>query len=50
MLRKYEAITDLWAAEFAEELIDAYPDAKLILNVHDIDEWYTSMQENITDD
>ncbi|KAE8405571.1 hypothetical protein BDV37DRAFT_89837 [Aspergillus pseudonomiae] len=38
-------VTDLIAAEFAPELIAAYPDAKVILNVRrDLDGWYKSMQ------
>ncbi|KAE8341883.1 hypothetical protein BDV24DRAFT_163106 [Aspergillus arachidicola] len=38
-------VTDLIAAEFAPELIAAYPDAKVILNTRrDLDGWYKSMQ------
>ncbi|KAE8141215.1 hypothetical protein BDV38DRAFT_203296 [Aspergillus pseudotamarii] len=38
-------VTDLIAAEFAPELIAAYPDAKVILNVRrDLNGWYKSMQ------
>lgn len=42
----YEAITDM-GSFFAMQLIDAYPDAKVILVERDIDEWYESMEEAI---
>ncbi|KAL3475531.1 hypothetical protein BJX99DRAFT_157738 [Aspergillus californicus] len=38
-------VCDLFAAEFAPELIAAYPDAKIILNTRkDLDAWHKSMQ------
>ncbi|KAL4800836.1 hypothetical protein BDV19DRAFT_383855 [Aspergillus venezuelensis] len=38
-------VCDLTAAEFAPELIAAYPDAKVILNTRtDLDAWHKSMQ------
>lgn len=38
-------VCDLLAAEFAPELIAAYPDAKVILNTRrDLDAWHKSMQ------
>lgn len=41
-------VSDLFAAEFAPELVAAYPDAKVILNVRrDLDSWYTSMQQTM---
>jgi hypothetical protein len=41
-------VSDLFAAEFAPELIAAYPNAKVILNTRqDIDSWYTSMQQTM---
>ncbi|KAB8069394.1 hypothetical protein BDV29DRAFT_51256 [Aspergillus leporis] len=41
-------VTDLLAAEFAPEIIVAYPDAKVILNVRkDCDGWYRSMQQTM---
>lgn len=40
-----EAITDTPANVFGEELMLAYPDAKIILNSRQIDAWYRSMQE-----
>ena len=42
----YEAITDM-GSFFAMQLIEAYPDAKVILVERDIDEWYASMEEAI---
>lgn len=38
----YDAITDL-AGPFAEPLIDAYPDAKVILVTRDFDDWVRSV-------
>jgi hypothetical protein len=41
-------VSDLMAAEFAPELIAAYPNAKVILNTRrDIDSWYSSMQQTM---
>lgn len=41
-------VSDLFAAEFALELIDAYPDAKVVLNVrHDLDAWEVSMRNTM---
>ncbi|KAL4892694.1 hypothetical protein BDV59DRAFT_179560 [Aspergillus ambiguus] len=41
-------VSDLIAAEFAPELVAAYPDAKVILNVRrDRDGWYHSMQQTM---
>lgn len=41
-------VSDLFAAEFALELIEAYPKAKVILNVRrDLDNWQTSMQNTM---
>ncbi|KAL3441866.1 hypothetical protein BJX65DRAFT_321989 [Aspergillus insuetus] len=38
-------VSDLHAAEFAVELVSAYPDAKVILNTRtDLDAWYASME------
>ena len=41
-------VSDLLAAEFAIELIAAYPGAKVVLNVRrDLDSWYHSMQQTM---
>ncbi|KAF2848227.1 hypothetical protein T440DRAFT_454789 [Plenodomus tracheiphilus IPT5] len=42
----YEAVTDM-GSFFALQLIQAYPEAKVILVERDIDEWYDSMEEAI---
>ncbi|KAF5010609.1 hypothetical protein FDECE_3240 [Fusarium decemcellulare] len=39
---KYDAVSDI-AAHYAESLIPAYPDAKVILVERDIENWYKSM-------
>ncbi|KAJ5179971.1 hypothetical protein N7492_003181 [Penicillium capsulatum] len=41
-------VSDLFAAEFAPELIAAYPNARVILNVRkDLDGWYASMRQTM---
>lgn len=41
-------VSDLFAAEFASDLIAAYPDAKVILNVRkNLDGWYSSMEQTM---
>lgn len=42
----YEAVTDM-GSFFAMQLIEAYPEAKVILVERDIDAWYDSMEEAI---
>jgi len=42
----YEAVTDM-GSFFAMQLIEAYPEAKVILVERDVDEWYESMEEAI---
>ncbi|KAK1908583.1 hypothetical protein P3342_009433 [Pyrenophora teres f. teres] len=42
----YEAVTDM-GSFFATQLIEAYPEAKVILVERDVDEWYESMEEAI---
>jgi hypothetical protein len=42
----YEAVTDM-GSFFATQLIEAYPEAKIILVERDIDEWYDSMEAAI---
>jgi hypothetical protein len=41
------AVTDAAASCFAAELIAAYPDAKVILNVRDLDRWHASAVQNL---
>ncbi|RDW78900.1 sulfotransferase family protein [Aspergillus mulundensis] len=48
ILHSSVGVCDLLAAEFAPDLITAYPDAKVILNTrHDLDAWHTSMQNTM---
>lgn len=43
MFGEYDALTDIPVAILARELIEAYPDAKVILNTRkDLDAWYQS--------
>ncbi|KAL2858963.1 P-loop containing nucleoside triphosphate hydrolase protein [Aspergillus pseudodeflectus] len=44
MLWRYDAVTDIPSILFAEELMDAYPDAQIILTTRDVDEWLPSME------
>jgi hypothetical protein len=45
--RKYKATVDWPACEFYEKLMAEFPDAKVLLNVRDPDEWYDSMFNTI---
>ncbi|KAL2042336.1 hypothetical protein N7G274_004825 [Stereocaulon virgatum] len=47
LLGKYGAVTDVPAICFADELIAAYPEAKVVLVERDIESWYRSFQEVI---
>ncbi|KAM3481932.1 hypothetical protein MY8738_004241 [Beauveria namnaoensis] len=42
-----QAVLDMPAAYFAEELIEAYPDAKIILTVRDTESWFASYSRTI---
>ncbi|KAB5511334.1 hypothetical protein GE09DRAFT_917549, partial [Coniochaeta sp. 2T2.1] len=42
-----EAVTDLAAWAFAPELLAAYPDVKVILNVREEEKWFQSMRKTI---
>lgn len=42
LLGHCQAVCDWPAVAFAEELIEAYPEAKVILNSRDVDSWYKS--------
>ncbi|KAL3487299.1 hypothetical protein BJX62DRAFT_228109 [Aspergillus germanicus] len=44
MLWRYDAVTDIPSILFAEELMDAYPDAQIILTTRDVDTWLPSME------
>lgn len=42
LLGHCQAVSDIPALVFSEELIRAYPDAKVILTLRDVDSWYAS--------
>ncbi|KAI9155713.1 hypothetical protein HJFPF1_08302 [Paramyrothecium foliicola] len=42
----YDAVTDI-AAVFAEELIEAYPEAKVVIVERDVDKWFESFDRQI---
>ncbi len=48
LLAEYGAITDVPALAFWQDLIVAYPDAKIVLMERDIDRWYKSFDEAVT--
>ncbi|KAF9877042.1 hypothetical protein CkaCkLH20_05308 [Colletotrichum karsti] len=47
LLGHCQAVCDWPAASFAEELIDAYPDAKVLLTTRDVDKWYNSAIDTV---
>lgn len=42
-----DAVVDLPAAYFYRELMDAYPDALVILTVRDLDDWWRSVKSHL---
>jgi len=46
-LRGYRSTIDWPAVAFWRELIDAYPDARVILTTRDADQWYESLTQTI---
>ena len=47
LLADYGAVTDVPALAFSEELISAYPEAKVVLMERDIDDWYKSFDDAV---
>lgn len=47
LFRDYPATVDWPAAAFYAELMDTFPEAKVILSVRDMDRWYESAHETI---
>ncbi|KAJ5374315.1 hypothetical protein N7517_006321, partial [Penicillium concentricum] len=47
LLGDYQAVCDVPTACFAEELMTAYPNAKIILTNRDIDAWFDSVQKTL---
>jgi len=45
--RRYRATVDWPACEFWRELMNAFPDARVILNERDAEAWYDSMAETL---
>lgn len=46
VLWRYDALTDTPCVLLSEELLAAYPDAKVILTERDVDSWVASMQRS----
>jgi Sulfotransferase domain len=42
-------VTDAPCANLGEELLKAYPNAKVVLNVRDVDKWLASMETSYYD-
>jgi len=42
-----KGVTDIPPAIFAQELMDAYPSAKIILTVRDEEKWFESMKATL---
>ncbi|KAJ6595789.1 P-loop containing nucleoside triphosphate hydrolase protein [Mycena vulgaris] len=47
LLGSCQAVTDLPHILFAEELITAYPDAKVVLTTRDVDSWWKSYEATV---
>jgi hypothetical protein len=47
LLAEYGAVTDVLAIAFSEELIAAYPEAKVVLMERDIEKWYVSFDDAV---
>ena len=45
--RGYNSVVDWPACSFYKELMEEYPDAKILLNIRDPEKWYDSMYETI---
>lgn len=46
MMEQTKATTDAPTALFADDLLAAYPDAKVVLNTRDADAWLASMESS----
>ncbi|RAQ59357.1 hypothetical protein COH20_005842 [Aspergillus flavus] len=47
LIGSYDAVLDIPASMFWEDLIHAYPDAKIILTTRDFDSWWVSMDKTL---
>ena len=45
LLGSYSAVADVPAVAFAEDLIEAYPEAKVVLVERDVENWYKSFDD-----
>lgn len=47
LLAEYSAVTDVPALAFWDDLISAYPEAKVVIMERDIEKWYTSFDDAV---
>ena len=47
LLAEYGAVTDVPALAFSEDLVAAYPEAKVVLMERNIESWYTSFDDAV---
>jgi hypothetical protein len=47
LLGEYDVVADLPGCVFAQQLIEAYPEAKVILTTREYDDWEDSMQDSL---
>ena len=47
LLAEYGAVTDVPALAFWDDLISAYPEAKVVIMERDIEKWYTSFDDAV---
>jgi len=47
LLGEYDAISDIPASLFWRQLVEAYPDAKIIVTTRDYEDWEASMQKSV---
>lgn len=45
--RRYNSVVDWPTCAFYKELMEVYPDARILLNIRDAEKWYDSMYETI---
>ncbi|KAL9050520.1 MAG: hypothetical protein Q9162_006585 [Coniocarpon cinnabarinum] len=47
LLHNFHAVAEIPACSFVQELLEAYPEAKVILVERDIESWYKSFDQNV---
>lgn len=50
LLGSYGAVADLPAVAFAEELIDLYPESKVVMVERDVEKWHESFNEGLIEE